>query len=99
MPSAEEMDRELHSARFDRVTGKVTYKACLDSLPDGCFVQLDSANYLLWAGHMYLWSQGGYVSKHPKPGSLTVTTLTPEPLVRCIREGYRPVVHPTLLAL
>lgn len=28
----------------------------------------------------------------------TVTVLTPEPLVRCLRQGYRPEIHESVLA-
>jgi len=40
LPFADEMDRELHAARIDR-RKKVTFEAAMDSLPDGCFVQID----------------------------------------------------------
>src|SRR5579884_2736415 len=39
-PMADQIDLELHRARFDRRKGKITYRASLDSLPDGCFVQI-----------------------------------------------------------
>src|SRR5215472_8961722 len=40
---AQEMDSDLHAARIDSRRRKVTFDASLDSLPDGCFVELDGA--------------------------------------------------------
>ncbi|SPE34110.1 conserved hypothetical protein [Candidatus Sulfopaludibacter sp. SbA6] len=98
-PLAPEMDAELHRARIDRRGGKVTYEAPLNSLPDGCFVQIDGSSYLVWNEALLLWSPEGYLKKDYRPNSLTVTVLTPEPAVRCIRRGYRPEIHKSSLAL
>jgi hypothetical protein len=96
---ADDIDRELHQARIDRRKGKVTYRVRLGSLPDGCFVQMEGASYLVWGDALLLWSQEGYVEKRRRPDELTVTILTPEPIVRCIRQGYRPEIHKSSLAL
>jgi hypothetical protein len=88
-PLADEMDRELHPARIDRRKGKVTYEASLNSLPDGCFVQIDGASYLVYGDTLLLWSPAGYVEKRHRPSDLIVKVLTPEPIVRCIRHGYK----------
>jgi hypothetical protein len=98
-PLADEMDLELHRARIDRRKGKVSYQASLNSLPDGCFVQIDSSSYLVWAGALLLWSAGGYLEKRRRPEDQTVTILTPEPIVQCLRHGYRPEIHKSALAL
>ena len=90
---APEIDRELHRARIDRRGRKITYQADLRSLPDGSFVQIDGGNYLVWGDALRLWSPEGYLRKDRRPGSLTVTVLTPEPLVQCLRRGYRAEVH------
>lgn len=90
---ADDMDLELHRARIDARKSKVTYQASLDSLPDGCFVQLEGANYLVYKDILLRWSPSGYVDKRPRPNGLILTVLTPEPTVRCIREGYTPEIH------
>src|SRR5262249_8002464 len=41
---AADMDRELHPARISSTGTKVTYNAPLNSLPNGCFVQIEGAN-------------------------------------------------------
>jgi hypothetical protein len=92
VPGADEIDTELHKARIDRRKGKVTYEAPLNSLPDGCFVSIDGSSYLVWDDRLPLWSPEGYQKDH-RPNGLTVTVLTPEPIVRCLRQGYRPEIH------
>jgi hypothetical protein len=96
---ADEMDVELHRSRIDRVRGKVGYQSSLDSLPDGCFIQIEGSSYMVWGDALLLWSQTGYVKKRLRPLGATVTVLTPAPIVRCIRRGYIPVVHESALAL
>jgi hypothetical protein len=91
-PGADEMDTEMHRARIDRKRGKITYQAPLNSLPDGCFVTIEGSSYLVWSDWLLLWSPVGYQKRH-RAGGLTVTVLTPEPVVRCIRQGYTPEIH------
>lgn len=98
-PIADEMDQELHSTRIDRAKGKVTHDASLNSLPDGCFVQIDGSSYLVRGGTLLLWSPEGYLKKVHAPDALMVTVLTPEPIVRCIRQGYAPEIHESSLVL
>jgi hypothetical protein len=96
---ADEIDAELHRARIDSRGGKVTHEAPWNALPDGCFVQIDGSSYLIWDEALLLWSPLGYLKKEHRPTGLTVTVLTPEPIVRCIRQGYRPEIHKSALAL
>jgi hypothetical protein len=91
LPFADEMDMELHRARVDR-RKKVTYEVAMDSLPDGCFVQIDGHAYLVRGDALLLWTPEGYTKHLARPDS-TVTVLTPEPVVGCIRQGYRPEIH------
>jgi hypothetical protein len=94
---ADEIDIELHGARIDRRKGKVSYHAPLRSLPDGCFVQMEGSSYLVRGDALLLWSPAGYVEKHQRPEDLSVVVLTPEPIVRCLRHGYKPEIHPSAL--
>lgn len=98
-PPADEIDIELHGTRIDSRRGKVSYQASLKSLPDGCFVQMEGASYLVWGDTLLLWSPAGYLKKRHRPSDLTVTILTPKPVVRCLLQGYRPEIHQSSLSL
>jgi len=98
-PLADEMDLELHRARIGRGKGKVTYQAALKTLPDGCFVRIEGSYYLVRGDSLLLWSPAAYALRCPRPRDASVTVLTPEPIVRCLRHGYRPEIHASALAL
>jgi hypothetical protein len=93
--TADAMDLELHPARIDRRKTKVTYQAPLNSMPDGSLIELDSASYLVRGDALYEWSPESYSAKRHRPTDLTVRVLTPEPIVRCLRNGYKPEIHPS----
>ncbi len=95
---ADEIDRALHPARIDRKGRKVTYDAPVNSLPDGCFVQMDGSSFLVWGDSLLLWSPFGYQEKRPRPQDLIVPVLTPERIVECLRQGYTPEIHPSAYA-
>jgi hypothetical protein len=96
---APEIDAELHRTRVDSRKRKVTCKAALNSLPNGCFVQIDGAAYLVRDDALFLWTPERYTRKDCRPGRLTVTVLTPQPIVQCFRQGYEPETHDSLHAL
>ena len=91
--SALQIDEELHWSRIDRAGRKVTYEAPLNSLPDGCFVEIDDSAFLIWNDALLLWTPEGYARKERQPGGLRVTVLTPRPIVQCFAQGYQPDVH------
>ena len=95
---AGQIDNELHAARIDHWKRKVVYEACLTSLPDGCFVQIADSSYLVWGEMLLLWSPSRYLKKRRRTAE-PVTILTPEPVVRCLRQGYRPEIHMSSMAL
>jgi hypothetical protein len=97
LPMADQMDSELHGARIHKGR-KVTYDASLNSLPDGCFVQLEGCAHLVWEDALLLWSPEGYTKRDTRPKGLRVTVLTPKPIVECFREGYKPEVHGSRLS-
>ncbi len=90
---ADEMDLELHPARIDRQRRKVSYEATLGSLPDGCFVRVDGSAHLVWNDSLFLWTPEGYTRRDARRGDRTATVLTPEPIVGCLRQGYKPEIH------
>jgi hypothetical protein len=96
---ADDIDRELQRARIRGHREKVTYRADWRSLPDGCFVKIADACYLVWREGLLRWSPEAYVEKHGRPAHGDVTLLTPEPIVRCLRNGYKPEIHQSALTL
>jgi hypothetical protein len=98
-PSADEIDEELHRARIDRNQQKVTYQASLSALPNGCFIKVGETARLVWDDALFLWTPEGYTRKDPRPADLTVTVLTPEPVVECFSQGYEPERHGSARAL
>jgi hypothetical protein len=92
---ADEMDVELHRARMNALKGKVTYEAPINSLPNGCFVQIEQGAWLVWDDSIFLWTPEGYSKRAGRPKDLTVTVLTPQPVVECFRQGYQPEIHPS----
>lgn len=93
-PLADDMDLELHPARIDKRT-KVIYQAALGSLPDGRFVQIQGSAYLVWRDALLRSAPAGYAMRDARPEDSIVTVLTPEPIVECFRQGYRPEIHET----
>src|SRR5579883_477330 len=89
---ADAMDLELHQARIDQRRKKV-YTAPSNSLPDGSFVRIDDAEWLVQGGALFRWSAARYVEKRPRAGDSMVAVLTPLPIVRCLAAGYRPEIH------
>jgi hypothetical protein len=92
LPFADEIDLEFHPARIDK-REKVTYEAAMGSLPDGCFVRIDGQAYLVWNDALLLWTPEGYSGREPRPNDLTVSVLTPVPIVGCLSHGYKPEIH------
>ena len=90
---APDIDAELHKARIGPRSVKRTCEAAMASLPNGCFVDIDGAAYLVWGDALYRWSPEGYVSREPRGDRAAVTVLTPAPIVECFRAGYMPQVH------
>jgi hypothetical protein len=98
LPSADEMDVDLHSARIDK-RKKVTYEAPLRSLPDGCFVRIEGGAHLVLGDALLFWTPEGYSKRDAHPKNSLVTVLTPKPIVGCFRQGYRPEIHETARCL
>lgn len=96
-PRADEMDLVLHPARIDATGRKVTFRAPLRSLPNGAFIELDQQPWLVRDDTLHLWTPGGYTRRQPRPPNLSVTVLTPQPIVACLRAGYLPEIHTSAL--
>jgi hypothetical protein len=94
---ADPMDVTLHAARVGEGRGKRTYEAPAVSLPDGAFVEVGGAPWLVRSERLLAWTPSGYSERRPLPPG-AVTVLTPGPTVAAIRAGYAPLVHPSATA-
>ncbi len=93
---AAEIDEILHRARLDERKRKRTYEAALHTLPNGSFVQINRAPYLVWNDVLALWTPEAYRKKDRRPADdVMVTVLTPRLIVECFRQGYVPEIHET----
>lgn len=98
LPRADGMDLVLQEARIADRRTKVTYQAPLHTLPDGAFVQIEDRPYLVWGESLFLWTPEGYQSTAAGAKNKMATVLTPEPIVGCFRNGYKPEIHSSALA-
>ncbi len=94
---ADDMDVVMHA---DRLEGrgaqqrKRTYWEQFATLPDGAYIRLDRAAWLLWRGQLLEWSAGGYRTRRSLPSaSNRVEVLTPRSLVAVLRADYQLEVH------
>lgn len=93
LPGAGAMDAALHQARVDRWSRtQIRYERAAAGLPDGVFLLVDAAPWLLWRGRLRRWTFGGYDEAAGLPGG-TVTVITPAPIVAALAAGYSPGVH------
>lgn len=92
------IDDQLHFERLGPDGSKRTFRASLETLPDGVFVTLDGRDKRPWLirnDSLLAWSPGGYLDRRPRPEGTAVTVLTPISTIRAIRAGYQPEIHPT----
>ena len=92
--SADGMDRRLDADRLAGPRTKRTYREAASAVPDGAFVDIDGAAWLVWKGALHAWTVAGYAERRGPVDGL-VTVITPRAIVDVIRAGYAPAVHPT----
>jgi len=95
LPSADEMDAQLHQDRLEASKIKKLYRDEMAALPDGVFILHDDEPWLLWEAALHHWMPGGYDRHIPRPMQGDVAVLTPQATVRTIAAGYKPAVHPS----
>ncbi|HEY1976740.1 MAG TPA: hypothetical protein VGG89_09360 [Candidatus Baltobacteraceae bacterium] len=95
--SADAMDAVLHRQRVEG-RAKRTYRDAAASLPDGTFVAIDDAAWLVHGKNLYAWSDAGYASRRALPHG-HVDVLTPPAIVTILLSGYEPAIHPSVSAL
>jgi hypothetical protein len=89
VPSAREMNRQLHAERLVRGTRRRrTHEMPWADLPDGAFVSVDGAAAVVVGGRLTQWTHAGYGPPRPRPGRGTAEVITPPSTVAVLRAGY-----------
>jgi len=90
--NADAMDRVLHAERLDS-RRKRTYRARLNTLPDGTYIELDGRAWLVWRGELLQWSDTGYGVRRGIPNDVDADVLTPPSIVAVFAAGYSVTAH------
>jgi hypothetical protein len=98
---ADAIDHQLHSERVDPVTrGQLRHAAPLDELPNGSFVVLDGAPWLVLGAELLRWTSAGYMERTPRPTREPAVVVTPPSLIAILHAHWEPLVpllHPSAL--
>jgi hypothetical protein len=95
---ANDIDATLHRERLSNGKKRLHALAMpLKELPDGAMLQEAADSYLIVQGRALLWSPAGY---REAPNAIkNAMLLTPPSTQRALAAGYRPVLHPSAMAL
>jgi hypothetical protein len=95
---ARDIDAVLHRERLEG--GKKRLHALpmpLEKLPDGAMLQAGDESFLIAQGRALSWSPDGY--RETRNTIDDAMLLTPPSTLRALSAGYRPVLHPSAVAL
>jgi hypothetical protein len=99
------MDEVLHAERVGLDRGKVTFPARLADIPSGTFVRYaaegsDPRPHLVVGNHLLAWQPEGYTGAVFVSDAIQeLDVLTPRSIVAVLSAGYRPMLHPSVVAL
>jgi hypothetical protein len=94
---ADAIDAQLHRERLNGRARRL-HRARTDALPDGAFVLLDGAPWLVRQGELLRWTAAGYRQRAAISDRRPAQLLTPPSLVALLASGWRPLVplvHPS----
>ena len=93
---AGDLDQRLHTERLGGgVAGRRLHERRLEDLPDGAFVLLDDAPWLVLEDALLRWTPGGYAERRSRPGG-RVDVITPPTSLDVLSSGWRgavPLLH------
>lgn len=96
IPSARQMNRELHAERIVRGTHRRrVHELPWIDLPDGTFVLLDTAPAIVIGAALIEWTTQGYGRRHPRPTGGSAGVITPPSSVATLRAGYPLQIDPS----
>jgi hypothetical protein len=90
-PPADAIDRILHAERLDG-RAKRRARRALNNLPDGAFVVIEGAPWLVCGAALYAWSFVGYGVARPRAEGIVVDVLTPASILAAFANGYAPAI-------
>lgn len=94
IPKATQIDATLHAARVDPATRRPRrHLAPVETLPDGAFLLWQDRPHLVQGDRLLPYTPQGYAAPVPRPRGIA-TILTPEPLIRVMRQGWHPLLDP-----
>jgi hypothetical protein len=89
VPSAKEMNQQLHSERIVRGTHRRRiHDLPWAELPDGTFVLLDNSPAVVVGDYLTEWSVDGYRGRRSRPDAGTARVITPPSIVAVLQGGY-----------
>ena len=95
---ARDIDAVLHRERLSGGRKRLHARTMpLEELPDGAMLQEGNESYLIVQGRALLWSPAGYLKA--RTALQGAKLLTPPSTLRALSAGYRPVLHPSAVAL
>ena len=96
---ADAIDAQLHKERITPIArGQRHREASFDALPDGAFVLLEGAPWLVLGARLLRWTAAGYADHLPRPVDVQACVVTPPSLAEVLHAGWKPVVpllHPS----
>jgi hypothetical protein len=100
LPSAEQLNRQLHSERLYRGTHRRRlHELPWSELPDGVFVLHNEEPFIVIGDRIVGWTDRGYSGSQPRPRSGTATVITPPSSVHALRHGYPVQIDPAAPAI
>jgi hypothetical protein len=95
VPSAKDMNRQLHSERIVRGTHhRRLHPMGWADLPDGTFVMLDQTPAVVLGEHVTEWTPAGYGARRKRPRDGEASVITPPSTVAVLRGGYPVQIDP-----
>jgi len=95
---ADDLDSRLHAERLGgAICGRRLHESQAKVLPDGAFVLLEDAAYLVLGDALLRWTPGGYAERRRRPRG-RVAVVTPPTSVRVLGSGWKsslPLLHPS----
>jgi hypothetical protein len=99
---ADAIDAQLHGERaHPRTRSQRRHAGAVNELPDGAFVLVDSAPWLVFGDARLRWTPAGYAERVGRRSG-PAEVLTPPSLVEVLRRDWQPAVpllHPSAFAL